>query len=193
MTNLDRELAVAYRRLGYLDRERQVLRCCGACRDPWCPRCKKRRNREWWRKRTAKDLEGAIYVELSTMYPFDQDEWTVKEAVGEAQEWVKATFPDLREWHRSVILSEEEGFVELVLPFWLAASMQLLAPAPPNALWQLAVRPTRTAFDREYLADRMTVRMEGNLDWGHLRTAIPRVEEVPRAVGWVSSSPTSAL
>jgi hypothetical protein len=81
------------------------------------------------------------------MYVFDETEWTVKEAVAEAREWIKATFPDLREWHRSMILGEEEGFVVLTLPFWVVASMPLLAPVPPSPLWELAVKPKRTALD----------------------------------------------
>jgi len=73
----------------------------------------------------------------------------------------------------------------MFMPFWLVSPIPLLASIPPTPLWELAVKPICTAFDWEFLAERMTIRLEGCLRWDQLWMAIREVKTAPRAVGWV--------
>ena len=182
-------LAHAYRHLGDKKRELKIFQCSGYCGDPWCPKCVDWRKKNWLKKQSMWSLKRAVYVELRTGSLFDQKEWTVKEAVDEAREWIKLTLPDLKEWHRSLILRKDEWTLELIIPFWVVAADPEGPLEPPNALWQVSWKPIACSDDREELAERMVVGLDSDFERWDLDGAIPRVEEVPRAAGWVRAQP----
>ena len=188
-------LAHAYRHLGDKKRELKIFQCSGYCGDPWCPKCVDWRKKNWLKKQSMWSLKRAVYVELRTGSLFDQKEWTVKEAVDEAREWIKLTLPDLKEWHRSLILRKDEWTLELVIPFWVVAADPEGPLEPPNAHWQVSWKPIACSDDREELAERMVVGLDSDFERWDLDGAIPRVEEVPRAAGWVrpEAKPPSGL